>query len=69
MSNVSTEEAVDELRERPVFGSLNAAEKDQVFGVSYDEWTYARVPGILAVYDDLERHLPEREIDASGDFR
>jgi iron complex transport system substrate-binding protein len=69
MSNISTEDAVDELRERPIFGSLNAAEKDQVFAVSYDEWTYARVPGILSVYDDVERYLLDREIDASGDFR
>jgi iron complex transport system substrate-binding protein len=58
-----------ELQDQPIFGTLNAAEKEQVFTVSYDDWTYSRVGGILAVYDDVERYLVEREIDTSGDFR
>jgi len=69
MSGVGSEEPIRELREQPLFESLNAARKGQVFTVSYDEWTYARVPGILSVCDDVERYLLDREIDASGDFR
>jgi len=69
MSNVTNEEPVDELRKQPIFGSLNAARKGQVFTVAFDEWTYARIPGILSVYDDVERYLLDCEIDASGDFR
>jgi len=58
-----------ELRRQPIFETLNAAKKGQVFTVSYDEWLYSRVGGILTVYDDIERYILDREIDASGDFR
>jgi iron complex transport system substrate-binding protein len=69
MSSAASEEPLRNIQQRPIFESLNAARKDQVFTVSYDEWTYARVPSILAVYDDLEKYLVGREIDTSGDFR
>lgn len=63
------ENPVEAFLDRPVVASLNAVEKDQTFTVSYDEWQYARVGGVLSVYDDLEKHLLDREIDTSGDFR
>lgn len=69
MSDATSEEPMRELRERPLFESLNAARKGQVFTVSYDEWTYARIPGILSVCNDIERYILECEIDASEDFR
>jgi iron complex transport system substrate-binding protein len=69
MSSVVNEEYVNELKERPIFESLNAARKGQVFTVAFDDWMYARVPGVLSVYDDLERHILARETDTSEDFR
>ncbi len=62
-------EPTEGFLERPVVAALNATRKDQVFVVSYVEWQYSRVGGILSVYDDVERYILEREIDTSGDFR
>jgi iron complex transport system substrate-binding protein len=58
-----------EIQQMPIFQSLNAARKQQVFTVDYNEWQYARVPGIEVVYGDLERYLLGRTIDTAGDFR
>jgi iron complex transport system substrate-binding protein len=62
-------EPTEEFLEKPVVAALGAAEKGQIFTVSYVEWQYSRVGGIFSVYDDIERYLLEREIDTSGDFR
>jgi iron complex transport system substrate-binding protein len=58
-----------ELKQSPIFQSLNAVRKGQVFHVSYDDWQYARVPGIETVYDDIETFILGRQIDTSADFR
>jgi iron complex transport system substrate-binding protein len=63
------EAALAELQQSPLFASLNAANKQQVFTVDYNEWQYARVPGIETVYDDIETYLLARQIDTSTDFR
>ena len=68
LSGVGTTEALRELQEQPLFKALNAFQKGQVFTVSYDEWLYTRIPGILSVYDDIEHYLLSRELDVSGDF-
>jgi len=63
------EDSVTSLRDEPLFRSLNAARKSQVFVVDYAVWTASRLSAVLSVFDDLEKHLLGREIDTSGDFR
>lgn len=60
---------VDSLQDEPLFQSLNAARKGQVYVVDYAVWTASRLSAVLDLYDDIERYILEREIDTSGDFR
>jgi iron complex transport system substrate-binding protein len=59
----------DSLQDEPLFQSLNATRKDQVFVVDYATWTASRLSAMLSVLDDIEKYLIGREIDTSGDFR
>jgi iron complex transport system substrate-binding protein len=46
-----------------------AGQRDQVFGVQQEMWSFPSIQGCLLVLDEIERAFAGRTLDTSGDFR
>ena len=53
----------------PLLQNTFAGQRDQVFAVGQNLWSFSNIQGCLLVLDEIERVFAGRTIDNSGDFR